>query len=51
MNRLLALFAFVVLAGFLGILVLAVPSPDLVAVVALTAVLVAYDLYSSAGRG
>ena len=47
MNRLLALFAFVVLAGFLGILAFKVPSLDLVAVITLTILLVAYDFVTS----
>jgi hypothetical protein len=37
MNRLLALFAFLVFAGFLGVLVMGVPSPDLIVIVLLTA--------------
>lgn len=44
MRLLLALLAFVVLLGFLVILILKVPSPDLVGVVLLTAALAGYDL-------
>lgn len=50
MNRLLALIAFVFFAGFVGILVVNVPHPDLIAVVALTTALVIYDLLTSANR-
>ncbi len=46
MNRLLALFAFVVLAGFLDILAAGVPHPDLIAVILLTVALVAWDMIS-----
>jgi thiol:disulfide interchange protein len=47
MNRLLALFAFVVLAGFLYILAAGVPRIDLIAVILLTVVLVAWDMITS----
>ena len=47
MTRLLFLFAFLVFAGFVGILAFEVPSPDLIAVIVLTLVLVAYDLFTS----
>lgn len=47
MNRLLALVAFVVLLGFVGILAVSVPSPDLIAVIALTVALVGYDFLTS----
>lgn len=50
MNSLMAAFAFAVLAGFLGILAWKVPSPDLIAVVVLTIVLVAVDFVSSLRR-
>lgn len=50
MNPLMAAFAFAVLAGFLGILAWKVPSPDLIAVVVLTIVLVAVDFVSSLRR-
>lgn len=50
MNRLLALVAFATLAGFLAILAIEVPSPDLVIVVAITGLLVAYDFLSSSGK-
>jgi|TARA_R100001244_G_scaffold125169_1_gene95141 uncharacterized membrane protein YccC len=49
MNRILALFAFVVIAGFLGILAYSVPSPDLLVVLGLTVLLVAYDFATSSG--
>ena len=47
MTRLIALIAFVVFAGFVAILAFEVPSPDLIAVIALTTALVAYDLLTS----
>jgi hypothetical protein len=50
MNRLLALFAFLVFAGFLAILVIGVPHPDLIAIVLLTVGLVAWDMLSSSGK-
>lgn len=50
MNRIMALFAFIVLAGFIGILVWSVPEPDLMAVAALTIVLVAVDFVLSSGK-
>jgi hypothetical protein len=50
MNRLLALFAFLVFAAFLGILIMGVPSPDLIVIVLLTAGLVAWDMLTSSGR-
>jgi len=50
MNRLIALFAFLVFLGFAGILALEVPSPDLLAVIALTVVLVAVDFIRSSGK-
>ena len=50
MNRFLALFAFIIFAGFLGILVMGVPSPDLIVVVLLTVGLVAYDMATSSGK-
>jgi len=51
MNRFLALFAFVVFVVFVGILAFEVPSPDLVIVIVLTIVLVAYDFITSSGNG
>jgi hypothetical protein len=47
MNRLLALFAFAVFTAFLMILAFEVPSPDLIIVILLTLVLVAYDFFNS----
>ncbi|WP_169961450.1 hypothetical protein [Oceaniglobus indicus] len=47
MNRILALLAFVTFAGFVGVLIYAVPSPDLIAVALLTLGLVAWDLITS----
>lgn len=49
MNRLLALFAFIVFSVFLGILAYSVPSPDLFAVILLTVALVGYDFLTSSG--
>lgn len=43
MDRLMALLALVVLAGFLGILVWNVPHWDLILVVAITMLLVIWD--------
>lgn len=51
MNRFLALFAFVVFAGFVGILAFEVPSPDLVIVIVFTLLLVAYDFITSSKNG
>ena len=51
MNRLIALFAFIVFAGFLAILAFEVPSIDLVIVILLTLGLVAYDFATSSGNG
>lgn len=51
MNRLIALFAFAVFAGFLAILALEVPSPDLVIVILVTVALVGYDFLTSSGKG
>ncbi len=48
MNKLLALIALVVIGIFIGILVFNVPSPDLMAVAALTFGLVVYDFATSA---
>ncbi|MEM1130907.1 MAG: hypothetical protein AAGH83_10345 [Pseudomonadota bacterium] len=50
MNRLCALVAFATVLGFLGILALEVPSPDLVIVIVLTIGLVAYDFITSSGK-
>lgn len=50
MNRFLALFAFLALGGFLGILIVGVPSPDLIVIVLLTVGLVAYDMLTSSGK-
>lgn len=50
MNRFLALFAFIVFCGFVAILGLGVPEPDLIAVILLTVVLVGYDFATSSGR-
>ncbi|WP_238547673.1 hypothetical protein [Meridianimarinicoccus roseus] len=48
MNKLLALLAFVAIGGFIGILVMEVPQPDLMSVALLTFLLVAYDFATSA---
>ncbi len=50
MDRIMSLFAFLVLAGFLGILVWFVPSLDLIAVISLTVALMGYDMLSSAWK-
>ncbi|WP_168219727.1 hypothetical protein [Pseudotabrizicola formosa] len=47
MNNIMALFAFVVLLGFLGILLWHVPRLDLIGVVGVTVVLAGWDLISS----
>ena len=47
MNRILALFAFVVLAVFLLVLAVEVPSIDLIIVIAITVGFVAYDFATS----
>lgn len=48
MNKLLALLALVTIGGFIGILAVNVPSPDLIAVAVLTFGLVVYDFATSA---
>lgn len=48
MNKLLALLAFIVIGGFIGILVMEVPEPDLALVALLTFGLVTYDFVTSA---
>ena len=50
MNKLLAFIAFATFAAFVLILAVEVPSPDLVAIIVLTLILVAYD-FVSANRG
>lgn len=50
MDRLVALFAFAVLLGFVGILLWHVPRLDLIAVVALTVALAGWDLARSLSR-
>lgn len=47
MNRLIALFAFLTFAGFVAILGVEVPSPDLIVVILFTTALVAYDFITS----
>ncbi len=47
MNRILAIFAFLVLVGFLGILIFHVPRLDLGAVIALTVLLAFWDLFTT----
>lgn len=47
MNRLLALFAFAIFLGFVGILAFEIRSPDLIVVIALTTLLVGYDFVTS----
>lgn len=48
MNKLLALIALVTIGGFIGILALKVPSPDLMIVAGLTFALIVYDFATSA---
>lgn len=50
MNRLAALLAFIVFAGFLAILAFKVPSIDLILVIALTLALAGYDFFTSSGK-
>lgn len=47
MNSALAFLAFIVFAGFLAVLAIEVPSPDLVIVILFTLVLVAWDFFTS----
>jgi hypothetical protein len=47
MNFLMAAFAFAVFAIFVGILIVAVPSPDLIAVALITVGFVAWDFITS----
>ena len=49
-NRLVAILAFAMLAGFLGILLWYVPRIDLGVVIAITLILALVDLYRSAGE-
>ncbi len=49
-NRFVAILAFLMLAGFVGILFWYVPRLDLGAVIAITLILAAIDLYRSAGE-
>ncbi len=44
-ERILIVFAFVMLCAFLGILIYKLPRPDLISLVALTLVLAFYDLF------
>ncbi len=47
MNKLMAIFAFLVLVGFLSILLIHVPRVDLSLVIAFTVLLAAWDLYTT----
>jgi hypothetical protein len=47
MNTLLAIFAFLVLAAFLSVLVIHVPRLDLTAVIVFTLLLAGWDLYTT----
>lgn len=47
MNRILAIFAFLVLVGFLAILMIHVPRLDLGAVIVVTVLLAAWDLFTT----
>jgi hypothetical protein len=49
-NRLVAILAFLTLASFVGILLWKVPRFDLGAVIAITLLLAAVDLYRTAGE-
>ncbi|MBU1313519.1 MULTISPECIES: hypothetical protein [Pseudorhizobium] len=49
-DRLLALFGFLVLCGFLGVLLWEVPRLDLTILVAVTVALAGYDLFFYHGR-
>ena len=49
-GRLLAIVAFAILAGFLGILVYEVPRLDLGAIAAITLILVVVDFFASPER-
>lgn len=51
MEGLMRLLAFVVLVGFLGILVWHVQRTDLMVVVGVTALLVAWDFFGAKTRG
>jgi uncharacterized membrane protein YfcA len=50
-DKLLAALAFLVFVGFVGILVVEVPSPDLIIVVAVAVCFVAYDMVTSLRNG
>lgn len=49
MNRIMAVLAFGVLAGFLGILLWHVPETDLIIVAAVVIALAAWDFLTSSG--
>ncbi len=50
MNRILALFAFVVFVVFVAILAVNVPSPDLLIIIAITVGFVAFDFVTSSSN-
>lgn len=50
-DRLMAVFAFAVLVGFLGILVLYVPRIDLGVVIGVTLLFIAYDFFAPEQSG
>lgn len=50
MNRLMALIAFAFLAAFLGILILHVPSLDLVIITLAVVAMAAWDFVTSSGK-
>ena len=50
MTRLMALLAFATFAAFLGILVIHVPHPDLVAITCVVIALAGYDAWTSSGK-
>ncbi|MCD1627331.1 MAG: hypothetical protein ACU0B7_00615 [Paracoccaceae bacterium] len=47
MNKVMAVFAFLVLVAFLAILLIHVPRLDLIVVIGFTVLLAAWDLYTT----
>jgi hypothetical protein len=47
MNKVLAVFAFLTLAAFLGVLVVHIHRIDLISVIVITLLLAAWDLYTT----
>lgn len=50
MQRLIALIAFAIAVGFLGILIFNVPEIDLIVIVTVTIGLIGYDFFTSARK-